>query len=335
MAQIVFAAGSSHSPALNSNAEEQLLHSEVDRGIDAWPRKLVDKDGNPVTYEELLAKAPAKLAEEITPNVLELKVSKCQEYMDRIEKDIEGADLDVLLIIGDDQKEQFLEDNLPSLLVYWGDTISNNILDIPDDAPEFWRKARSLYHEETEVREYPVDSKLAFHIINHLMNNDFDVSQSKRLRFERGEGHAFGFVHRRLMRNKVVPIVPVALNTYFPPNQPRPRRCYRLGQELRGAVESWDKDVRVGIIASGGLSHFTIDEELDRTVLKAYSENDSVSLSNIPMSKLGAGTSEILNWITMAGASEHLEVNWIEYIPLYRSLAGTGCAMGFTTSGPM
>ena len=35
-----------------------------------------------------------------------------------------------------------------------------------------------------------------------------------------------------------MPIVPVALNTYFPPNQPRPRRCYALGQAIRAAVRS-------------------------------------------------------------------------------------------------
>ena len=70
----------------------------------------------------------------------------------------------------------------------------------------------------------------------------------------------------------MIPIVPVALNTYFPPNQPRPRRCYDLGQAIRKAVQSAKGGARVGILASGGLSHFTVDEELDRRVLAGLPE---------------------------------------------------------------
>ena len=46
-------------------------------------------------------------------------------------------------------------------------------------------------------------------------------------------GHAWSFVHQRLMGDRVVPIVPVLLNTYYPPNQPTPRRCYQLGRAIR------------------------------------------------------------------------------------------------------
>ena len=45
--------------------------------------------------------------------------------------------------------------------------------------------------------------------------------------------------------------------------------------------------------------------------------------------KLNSGNSEIRNWITVAGACEHLNVNWQDYVPCYRSVAGTGCGMGF------
>ena len=65
---------------------------------------------------------------------------------------------------------------MPAILVYWGETIENNPLHIEEDAPEFWRKARSKFHETEQPRQH-------------------------------GEGHAFGFVHRRWMSNHVVPIV--------------------------------------------------------------------------------------------------------------------------------
>ena len=70
------------------------------------------------------------------------------------------------------------------------------------------------------------------------MDNGFDPASSKRMREGEGEGHGMAYVHRRLLDEKnPIPIVPVFLNTYFPPNQPRPRRCYELGPgEIRKAV---------------------------------------------------------------------------------------------------
>ncbi len=86
---------------------------------------------------------------------------------------------------------------------------------------------------------------------------------------------------------------------------------------------------RVGIIASGGLSHFTVDEDLDRSVLQACRTGDGEALGSIPLAKLNSGNSEIRNWIVMAGAAGGLECEWQEYVPLYRTPAGTGCGMAF------
>jgi 3-O-methylgallate 3,4-dioxygenase len=64
-------------------------------------------------------------------------------------------------------------------------------------------------------------------------------------------------------------------------------------------------------------------------VLDACKRKDAEALCGIPVAKLNSGSSEIRNWITVAGASEHLDTQWQEYIPCYRSAAGTGCGMGF------
>ena len=325
MADIVLAIGTSHSPLLNSPAEDYPKHA----AIDASGRKLIDKNGRPCTYGELLAKADPSIKQQIEPKVLEERSARCTENIARLSRELVDARLDALIIIGDDQHEQFFDDNMPAILIYWGDNIENNPLHMDEDAPQFWRKARSQYHEAAQSREYPVDSKLGLHLIEQLMGHGFDISQSKRLAKEHGEGHAFGFVHRRMMSEHVIPIVPVALNTYFPPNQPRPKRCYELGQAIRAAVRSVPGGARVGILASGGLSHFTVDEELDRGVLDACKRNDGEALSSIPVEKLNSGSSEIRNWITVAGAASHLKSDWQEYIPCYRSAAGTGCGMGF------
>ena len=327
MGDIVLGIGTSHSPLLNSPPEDYPKHAE----IDASGRKLIDKNGRPCTYGELLAQADPSIAQQIEPTVLEGRSDRCTANIARLSRDLAAAKLDALIVIGDDQHEQFFDDNMPAILIYWGETIENNVLRMAEDAPLFWRKARSQYHEEQGTRQYPVASALALHLIEHLMGNGFDIAQSKRLSKEHGEGHAFGFVHRRMMTDDtIVPIVPVALNTYFPPNQPRPRRCYEFGKALRDAVRARSGNERVGILASGGLSHFTVDEQLDRAVLEACRNNDGETLASIPVDKLKSGSSEIRNWITVAGACGHLKTVWQDYVPCYRSAAGTGCGMGFT-----
>ena len=144
-----------------------------------------------------------------------------------------------------------------------------------------------------------------------------------------GEGHAFGFVHRRLMNDVAVPVVPVFLNTYYPPNQPSPRRCYRLGQAIREAVEGYPEELRVGVVASGGLSHFIVDEALDGGFIRALREKDASALQALPREQLNSGSSEIRNWICVAGALEHLDLRWVHYFPGYRTPAGTGTGLCF------
>ena len=72
-----------------------------------------------------------------------------------------------------------------------------------------------------------------------------------------------------------------------------------------------------------------VDEELDQMALKGMKEKDVANLSQLPREKMNSGNSEIRNWIVVSGASEHLDMNLIDYVPCYRSPAGTGCAMGF------
>src|SRR5690606_19184108 len=131
----------------------------------------------------------------------------------------------------------------------------------------------------SRVETYPTHPELARHLVGHLVDSGFDVAQSERLPERPGGGahgmpHAFGFVYQRIMRGLVVPHVPIMLNTFYPPNQPRAGRCVDLGIRLAAAVAAWPADLRVAIIASGGLTHFVIDEDFDRIVLDALQAND-------------------------------------------------------------
>jgi 3-O-methylgallate 3,4-dioxygenase len=100
---------------------------------------------------------------------------------------------------------------------------------------------------------------------------------------------------------------------------------------LTRAIASWPEELTVGVIGSGGLTHFVVDEAFDRLVLDALKTGDATALSAIPENMFQSGTSEIKNWITVAGAMAEagLTMNLVDYVPCYRSEAGTGSAMGF------
>lgn len=329
MARLVAAFGTSHSPALASPAADMPGHARRD---EMYAHHL-DREGKRVTYEQLLQRAPGGI--DISEKTTAERVAACERHLERLSRSIHDAKLDALIVVGDDQHEQYFEDNMPAFLVYCGASIVNSTLDLPAEAPEYWKRARSVYHEPSAPREYPVASALGLHMVDFLLENGFDVSFGEKLARPRGEGHAFGFVHRRLMGARVVPIVPLVVNTYYPPNQPRPRRCFQLGRALAQAVSRFDSNQRIGIIASGGLSHFTIDEALDRAILDACEQGDEEALAALPLAKLNSGNSEIRNWIVMAGAAAAagLRCAWREYVPLYRTPAGTGCGMAFAAWG--
>jgi len=321
MARLVAAFGSSHSPALNSPAEDMAGHARRD----AQYQNHLDVDGKRVSFEELSRRNDFSAEME----KIAQRVAACDAHMKRLAKAIADARLDALIVVGDDQKEQYLEDNLPAFLVYCGERITNGVLDLPPEAPEYWKRARSIYHEPDAPRDYPVAAALGRHMVEFLVEHDFDIACADRLARPRGEGHAFGYVHRRLLGAAPIPVVPLVVNTYYPPNQPRPRRCHQLGRAAKGAIESFSSEDRIGVLASGGLSHFTIDEDLDRGVLNAIREGDGDALASIPPAKLNSGNSEIRNWIVVAGAAAGLKTAWQAYEPLYRTPAGTGCGMAF------
>jgi len=329
MARLVAAFGTSHSPALNSPAADFAGHARRDEQY----LHHLDRDGRKVSYAELLRTADPKLLEEIAPGKIAARVDACRQHLDRLAAEIAAARLDALVVVGDDQREQYLDDNLPAFLVYHGKSIVNTVLDLPAGAPEYWRRARAIYHEPDGPKEYPVAAALGLHLVGALIRDEFDVASGTTLPRPRGEGHAFGFVHRRLMPDAVVPIVPFVVNTYYPPNQPTPRRCHALGISIRRAIEAWQEDARVGILASGGLSHFTVDEALDRGVLDACRTGDGEALATLPAGRLNSGNSEIRNWIVAAGAAGGLTTRWQAYEPLYRTAAGTGCGMAFAAWG--
>jgi 3-O-methylgallate 3,4-dioxygenase len=340
MADVVLAIGTSHSPMLNASAQEWGRFEQREPTT-----KLRDREGRPSSYAALLQEAGNRYEGQATPARFAERHGAAQAALDRLAAEIRDAHLDALVIFGDDQKELFHADNLPALMVYTGATLSHRMRPPKPEWVDWFAQVQSRYYPQDDIWQHPVDSPLANHLVESLIGADFDPALCERLPRDEGMGHAFAFVHQRLFGwhrpsflppmprlEPAVPVVPVFINTYYPPNQPSPARCYQLGQAVRAAIERWPAKARVGVLGSGGLSHFAIDEELDGRIVRALRDRDRNALVTLPRELLNSGNSEIRNWIAMAGAGEHLPHAWTEYVPAYRTPAGTGTGMCFSVS---
>lgn len=345
MAEIVVGLGTSHSPMLNVGPEHWHVMADYDR----LPGKelMSPRTGKLLTFDALLAEADPAIATQLTPAVFDAQHAAIQYGIATLEATLAAARPDVAIVIGADQEEFFFDDNMPALAIYWGETLPLAPWTLPDDLPEAYKV--SAWGYGTERRECAVDSALGAHLIASL-SSDFDVTS---IRYPRdayggsvgpagylnvkretkpralGMAHAWAFVVKRLMNERVIPFVPVMVNACYPPNQPPARRCYDLGRAIRAAVDAWGERKRVAVIGSGGLSHYVVDEELDRLALDAMARKDRDAIAALPEWRLQSAAAEIKPWIAAAGALEGLTMDVVAYVPARRTPAGTGGGWGF------
>jgi 3-O-methylgallate 3,4-dioxygenase len=328
MADIVFGVASSHTPQLSSGVDMWHDHAERDRRNP----QLLGTDARFHTYSELLAGADPVIEKELDADVWAGKYQRCQRAIEALTAALRAAAPDVALIIGDDQRELFIDDGIPAFACFTG----RSLIDAPPDAdtlariPAGIRAGYWAVHADGPVI-HPVDAGLSAHIAEQLAWDDFDLTVFTRQPAGRSLGHAFTFPWYRLGLPTTTPIVALFINTYYPPNVPSAARCHDLGRALRRAVESWPADIRVAVIASGGLSHFVVNQRLDRRVLDGVAAGPAGVglLGDISRDELRSGNSEILNWITAAGALEGLTATVLDYVPGYRTAAGTGTGIAF------
>ncbi len=91
------------------------------------------------------------------------------------------------------------------------------------------------------------------HIGQSLVNDEFDMTFSQDKPIDHGIASPLPLLwpHDPDWPGTVVPI---AINVLQYP-LPTARRCYRLGQAVRRAIESYPEDLKVVIVGTGGLSH--------------------------------------------------------------------------------
>lgn len=294
---------------------------------------LRDTTGVSVTFAELEAANGTRYAENIDLDHLGDQAEAAARAVQRLRADVEELRPDVFIVIGDDQLELHDLANMPALGVFYGERVvmatHSGFATYYEDMADVMKTVSEGYGMDAP-HEWPGHESLGLHLIASLIEQNFDVAAMKEVPPEQGGvGHAFGVVYAQLMGAEKVPLIPLYVNNYWPPNQVPPVRCYDLGVALRKAIDDYPEDLRVAVVASGGLSHFVPDETLDARVLDAMRSRDREALCGIPAELLNSGNSEMRNWIALAAACHDKDVAWDEYIPVYRSAAGTGCGLGF------
>lgn len=326
MATIVMGVGTSHTPQLSSGPQWWSGHAERDR---ANPF-LVAPDGTVRSFDELASTVAGKLDDQLTMQVWEQKFQRGQDAVAALAKRLAEVQPDVIVVVGDDQRELFEDDVNPAIGLFLGTElvdqglVPERVAHMPADiVPAQW----AAHAEAADI--YVTQRELSQHLAEELTLEGFDVGVFSQQATGRTLGHAFTFPRRRLGVPSSVPLVPVMVNAYYPPNVPTAARCWALGQALGRAVESWAVPARIALVASGGLTHFVVSEELDQQVLRALRASDAAAVASVPRLALRSGNSEILNWIVVGGALAGWTFDIVDYIPAYRSPAGTGVGMGF------
>jgi len=334
MAKLITALACSHGPMLATPPDMWHLRAGADQKNPAhWFR------GQSMDFEALLDARGADVAKftaAIEPAEKQRRYDACQQALDILARRFADNRPDVVILLGNDQREVFKEDLTPAFTVYAGEQIPN----LPLTEAQIARLPPGIAiaeagHCPPGGAVYSGAPQVADALIASLMDAHFDVARSAQLPGwqdrQHGIPHAFGFLYRRLMRDDPPPSVPLFINVGIAPNQPRTARCLALGHALHEAIAALPDDLTVGVLASGGLTHFVIDEALDQQVLAAFAAHDEAALAAVPEAMFQGNTAEIKNWYPLAALMHDLSwrMHLVDYVPCYRSPAGTGNAMGF------
>ena len=151
---------------------------------------------------------------------------------------------------------------------------------------------------------------LAEHIGTALVSDEFDISffQDKPLDHGCFSPLCMLWPHKPAWPGAIVPLQVGVLQT----PGPSAKRCFKLGQSLRRAIESYPEDLKVVIVATGGLSHQVHGErcgfnntEWDMKFLDLF-EKDPQQLTGMTVAELatlgGWEGAEVVMWLIMRGA---------------------------------
>jgi protocatechuate 4,5-dioxygenase beta chain len=229
---------------------------------------------------------------------------------------LEATDPDFVVLVYNDHGLNFFLDKLPTFAI--------------GAAPEY-RNADEGWGLPT-LPPTPGDPRFSWHVIESLVADEFDVATCQEMLVD----HAFTVPIELLWPDRSrrgFKVVPVCVNTVQHP-LPTPARCYKLGQALQRAIESYPADARVVVLGTGGLSHQLdgeragfINKPFDLMCLeKIVTEPEALAALSIRELVAAAGTQgvELITWLvargTLGGNVTKLHSHY--HIPVSNTAAG-------------
>jgi gallate dioxygenase len=233
---------------------------------------------------------------------------------------------------------QWLEDKKPDVLFFiYNDHITSFFFDHYSHFALGVGESYPVADEGGGPRKLPPvkgHPKLAEHIAAGLVADEFDLS------FFQGKGLDHGCFSPLSVLWPHEPqwpgaIIPLQIGVLQIPG-PTARRCYRLGKSLRKAIESYPENIKVAIVATGGLSHQVHGERAgfnntkwDMEFLDLL-EKDPEKLTQITTAEYarlgGWEGAEVIMWLVMRGAlaSKVRKLHQSYYLP---SMTAIGTAI--------
>jgi aromatic ring-opening dioxygenase catalytic subunit (LigB family) len=225
---------------------------------------------------------------------------------------LDAARPDVLIVVSPDHWSNFFLDNYPAVCIGVGET--------NEGPPEPWMKA----FPHREIAGHPA---LAYHLVS---SGGFEPSVSHRLKLD----HGICIPLWRMELARLPAIVPMLVNSIEPP-MPSLARCLEWGKLVRKAIESFPGDLRVAVLATGGLSHSigektmgAIHEDFDRETIRLFSSSEKSLLKYLgrELPSRGNGSEEVRNWLVAHGAAGGRSFELVDYLPVPAVIVGCGFA---------
>jgi protocatechuate 4,5-dioxygenase beta chain len=201
---------------------------------------------------------------------------------------------DVLILFSNDHFTSFFLDNIPTFAI--------GVAGTHEVADEGWGKR--------PLPPVPGHTDLAWHLARFLVADGFDPSVCHRLPLDHGCLSPLSALWSWTPRWPGS-VIPILVNVLHAP-LPTPSRCYRLGRAVRRALASYEDDLRIVVLGTGGLSHQLTGErfgyvnpEWDVEFLDRL-EREPESLAALTHQELiergGTDGVEVMLWLCMRGA---------------------------------
>lgn len=207
-----------------------------------------------------------------------------------------------------------------------------------DNLPTFAVGAAPEYRSEDEgwglptFPPYKGTPEFSWHMIESLVEDEFDIATCQEMAVD----HAFINPMRLLWPDQDPPplaTIPISVNTVQHP-LPKPSRCYDFGRAIGRAIDSYDEDLNVVLIGTGGMSHQLdgkragfINKEFDEMCFDALVD-DPKKLTQYSIDEIielaGTQGAEIINWLIPRAAltGSVSEVHRHYHIPISNTAAG-------------